>query len=964
MQSSLQSLRESVHDSDCMLELSNQLPDCSLPSSPRHGSTCSARLSGATRSSQEPGSATRNLIEESQSRRHASSRSVTRPRSNFSRPDSVTSTRPTTPELRHPSRAPSKQSLQHNFSTPSISTSDSWDEDETPYSQARQRLDVYSQYIASQYDGEEDNLAHACSELGPASSGYAASHDDRRVNTESKPFDIHVESDLYATSARARDSELPSVWSSREVQALADEMPQPPHLRKWLSDLAALNASPQDREVPVSSSSVCDHPSFLDVFFGTAAYGLLGRREQIRGYGSLLSDAASLISEATNSRAVDSLFRTAPEATPRSAWSLASCSSRELEDDPLLPGDYSFDTEEPSGYLESVSEATDEASSSIIHAKQVSAFQSESTLSGSLASLPAKGTGVWRLVSLALAVGWTVTIARSYWISDRAALEEAAQALSAILLEEVAVSMISAPAEEVVVAALPGDTESPSTMLLITLVFGAVIIPFMTAHHRQQPKGEFSPPEKGSSEAENADCMTEAIEAYTRGHLHKAKALFERVATGTPEQNRDALEYQARTLYRIGRVQDSEKCYSEAWELFHRVIETDKLSGCESSSATAKASMGRTMFRQGKVDGARIMLEQALRLDSKLAYAHEYLAKVIASMQLGAKGEVTVLGHLKEALRIDPDRYTARAFLGEWLHLNCKGLTGKKTTTRLRLAEEALEHVVTTRPDHVSAYARLALLARTRGDREAELAHWKRVLFIREEGFYDFDLSNETNDHARGDLLIVSICLGLNVSRETERLERIRLLSDALSKPSRANALLRLLQSIAIIHTSRDLSPKTVKIVFGAENGNVAASDSEDSKTIKASESPVAANTRSRSRKSSASVAMAVKEPLQTLATAKKVLENEEASLRGQIRQGTPRDKVELHGLLALALYGLGKSAEAKEQVKYYHYWLQLYAIATDETAATPSDLNATQREMVLRCELIGRALLEMAVMT
>ncbi|SCV70377.1 BQ2448_1771 [Microbotryum intermedium] len=927
MQSSLQSLCESVLSSNRIIELTDQLPVRSPTSSPRHGSTSSTRLSGATRLSQEPGTATRSLIQESQSRHHASSHSVTLSRSDPSRPYSVTLARTAPPPRR------SQQSLQQEFSSPSISTSDSWDEDETPYSQARQRLDAYSRYIASQFDGE-DGLIQAFPHLASASSAYAASYDDHLVKAESEAFDIRVEADPYATSARPRA--VPNVSSSQEVEALADEMPQPPHFRKWLNGIAALNSSEQGRAIPLSSSS-------------------------IRSYGSFLSDAASLISEATNSRAVDSLFQTGPEATPRSAWSLTSYSSQGSQDDPLLPGDYSFETEEPSGYLESVSEDIDEASSAIIDVTQVTETKSASTSNVSSQLLPEKETGAWRLVSLTLAVGWTATIARSFWSSDRAALQDVNQGISSILVEDLAVPTISNPVKDTVFGVLRehSGSESPSTMLLITIVFGAVMIPFVTAHRRRQPEAKCAS-EKLIVDPRKANCMIEAIEAYTRGHLEKARQLFERVATGESEQKRSALEYQARTLYRMGRVQDSSECYTEAWELFHQVIEMDKLSGQELNCASAKASLGRTMFRQNKLDGARIMIEQALKLDGKLAYAHEYLAKVIASMKLGTKGEAMVLGHLKEALKIDPDRYTARVFLGEWLHLNCKGLSPKKTTTRLHLAEEALEHVVTTRPDHVSAYARLALLARTRGDCEAELVHWKRVLSIREEGFYDFDLSKETNDHARGDTLVISICLALDLARETERLERIRLLSDALSKPSSGDALLRILRSIAILHTSRDQSPKTVKIVFGAKDSKAEASDSEDSKTIKGS-SHVAANTRSR--KKSASAAVERKDPLDTIAVAKQVLKKEEDTLRHRIKQGTTQDKVENHGLLALALYGLCKSDEAKEQVKCYHYWLQLYAIVADETAAA-SIPNATDRETALRYDLIERALVETAALT
>lgn len=219
-----------------------------------------------------------------------------------------------------------------------------------------------------------------------------------------------------------------------------------------------------------------------------------------------------------------------------------------------------------------------------------------------------------------------------------------------------------------------------------------------------------------------------AIKLYSRGELREAVQTLSAVpglACPSPDKA-IASEWLGRTHYRLGRrgEESAQEHLLCAVAAFERSVRLDP------GRASPRASLGRTLFRLGRYAEAVMALRAALKRDDSLAYAHEWLAKAL--VRLEPVSRELVERHLYRAVELDPDLYTAHAFLGEQLHLRGGGAPG-----RTNAAKASLLRAVALRFDYPAAHIRLAFIANEQLDSAAAARHYAAAVRTRQTGLRD-----------------------------------------------------------------------------------------------------------------------------------------------------------------------------------------------------------------------------------
>ncbi|KAK4055862.1 hypothetical protein OIO90_003117 [Microbotryomycetes sp. JL221] len=237
----------------------------------------------------------------------------------------------------------------------------------------------------------------------------------------------------------------------------------------------------------------------------------------------------------------------------------------------------------------------------------------------------------------------------------------------------------------------------------------------------------------------------------------------------------NAWEWLGRTLYK-------QKDYEGARAAFERVLMRSR-----TAVPTARASLGRTKYRLGLYNEAARELRGAIKRDSSLTFAHEYLGKALFATNDVKMGQI----HLEQG------GCSAWAFLGERLHL----------LGQLTAAERALKKALELRHDYPAAHARLALVYGERINKEKAAEHWRHVIATREAGLFDQDLCQSTRELLCGSRPYLSLILALDGDKE----QRLRVAQQARQKyPS--EMLLRILVLI--------LEHRTIKEMGQEEQGS------------------------------------------------------------------------------------------------------------------------------------------------
>lgn len=275
-----------------------------------------------------------------------------------------------------------------------------------------------------------------------------------------------------------------------------------------------------------------------------------------------------------------------------------------------------------------------------------------------------------------------------------------------------------------------------------------------------------------------------AISAYHDGQLEDAiKQLLSVVELSCAKSDKlSALEYLGRAQYRLARVTGSQSTMDSAAQHFERAIRLD------SKNATARGSLGRAKYRLGRHSEAIRHLLGAVKRDEGLSYAHEYLGKSYVAVGVETNWPIA-RDHLEKACALDPQNYSARAFLGEQLHLH----------SELRAAGQYLQSAVSLRSDYSTAHARLAFIALEQLDHERAARHFDLVLATRESGFIDTDMNAHTRAATTSWFPYVSLLLALPTNDIPARLE---ILDRALIRYP-TEVTLVLLRAITLRHSQR-----------------------------------------------------------------------------------------------------------------------------------------------------------------
>lgn len=272
------------------------------------------------------------------------------------------------------------------------------------------------------------------------------------------------------------------------------------------------------------------------------------------------------------------------------------------------------------------------------------------------------------------------------------------------------------------------------TFVLTLLAASGAAIPSLL--HRRSSRPTASPPlrERSPSTGTVAFELAEArsqlqvgIKFYSRGRSQDAIRTFSAVLelACPPSDKAIASEWLGRAHYRLGRLGDrnAREHFARSVKAFERSIRLDP------GRATPRASLGRTLFRLGDYAGAAKALRAALKRDDQLAFAHEWLAKALSRLEPLA-GDL-VERHLKRAVEVDPNLYTAHAFLGEYLHLRGGG------AGRTEAAKACLLRAIALRSDYPAAHVRLAFIANEQLDSTAAAQHYAAAIATRHTGLRD-----------------------------------------------------------------------------------------------------------------------------------------------------------------------------------------------------------------------------------
>ncbi|GAA6049344.1 hypothetical protein JCM3770_007299 [Rhodotorula araucariae] len=389
-------------------------------------------------------------------------------------------------------------------------------------------------------------------------------------------------------------------------------------------------------------------------------------------------------------------------------------------------------------------EATDETGVDVqLNEEADSAPATPATASNGLVSPRA-----WKVISFALAAALACSLRQQALLSAAVNLQpEPTRALYYVPLNETArVSQFATPIP--VGSALP----LPVYALFFTLVAGiSASVPLLrrrrarfasrpscSAHARSLPAAS-TPLTRTRALSPllelNGDALLEArallslgIEQYTAGLLSAASATFGAVVAlpCAPADKALASEWRGRALYRLARADGDDRArLDDAAGAFDRAIRLD------SGRATPRASLGRVEYRRGEFQGAVTALRAALKRDDELAFAHEYLAKALARLDPSpADAAQLIEAHLVRAVELDPQAYTALAFLGEFLHIS-------GGASRLATARGYLERAVALRADYPAAHARLAFIANEALDAPCAARHYAAVVRTRHTGLRD-----------------------------------------------------------------------------------------------------------------------------------------------------------------------------------------------------------------------------------
>lgn len=248
------------------------------------------------------------------------------------------------------------------------------------------------------------------------------------------------------------------------------------------------------------------------------------------------------------------------------------------------------------------------------------------------------------------------------------------------------------------------------------------------ARHRLAPLGRLAPipVEKKSVAAatrESRQLVAEGTRRYQLGQLTPAATAFEAASklAQTPSDKATSSEWLGRTRHRQARAEHSPRLVHAAISAFERSVRFD------GTRATSRASWGRALFLLQDYAAAEKVLLGAIRRDPTLAYAHEYLGKVRVALGRWEEAE----HDLRTSIELDPNAYSTLAFLGEQLHTR-----GGST----RAAREFLDRAVKLRWDYPAAHARLAFVANEVLDSATAAKHWRAVLACRETGCVDDNL--------------------------------------------------------------------------------------------------------------------------------------------------------------------------------------------------------------------------------
>ncbi|GAA5860947.1 hypothetical protein JCM3774_003197 [Rhodotorula dairenensis] len=336
----------------------------------------------------------------------------------------------------------------------------------------------------------------------------------------------------------------------------------------------------------------------------------------------------------------------------------------------------------------------------------------------------------WQLLSLGLAV----VLAYQRWEHANSLLAKAAPAppptrsfAYAPLNYSVEVSTFPTP-----LAVGPRVSSVWYSGVFTIVVASAAAVPSLlrgcsSLYPRRQEK-ESSPRTVAFELAEARSRLSTAIKLYSQGRLHEAvqtlSAILE-LACPSPDKA-IASEWLGRAWYRLGR----RGAHSAEDDLLRSVAAFERSIRLDPGRASPRASLGRTLFRLGRNMEAAMALRAAIKRDDNLAFAHEWLAKALSRVE--PVSHELVERHLCRAVELDPDLYTAHAFLGEHLHLR-----GGVVPGRTDAAKAALLRAVALRSDYPAAHIRLAFIANEQLDSAAAARHYAAAVSARRTGFRD-----------------------------------------------------------------------------------------------------------------------------------------------------------------------------------------------------------------------------------
>lgn len=279
-----------------------------------------------------------------------------------------------------------------------------------------------------------------------------------------------------------------------------------------------------------------------------------------------------------------------------------------------------------------------------------------------------------------------------------------------------------------------------------------------------------------SSIEEARSLLPAAIANYHSNRLIAAIDAFTVVSNlaCAPADKASACEWLGRAQYRLARITGERQGMEYAVKSFERAVRMD------GSSATARASLGRAKFRLGEVEGGVKILLGAVKKDGQIAYAHEYLGKAYAQLDMRW---TLAEKHLRLAISLDSTSYSALAFLGEQLHI--RGRTMEARTL--------LEQAVVLRVDYPAAHARLGFIATEQMDSARAVKHLELVKSTRDTGFIDDDLLPPTTTSLLGPTPFLSLFFAIPSSDPSARLAIL----DRATKLYPSHTLLSILNAIS-----------------------------------------------------------------------------------------------------------------------------------------------------------------------